>query len=1266
MVQNNSGEFMYPIRPVESYLSSNEARNQTGGGIHSYYVQNSEIQPPLDDVSIHLANISRSYATWFRTLGRNVSQRSDILRMFNRYIENREGLLGLDTPLRRLTEADIVSLSSLGASDGNIQLCKGLWFFLFKLQKAAERIVTLLFAPVAVVAYLCRKIPLVGNIIAILPTLTILVAVVGLYLFNKIVLLGIIFEILNSRLLNRWKWFRNNVAAAAILSEDVKKLGRLYGYTNGEIYDIVSAYWDNAEYDVLFGLPLLPGVGKFRIKLFKRRGSIMESPKIPLLSLMLKFGEPPNSAVYSGFNLLPTDAWVPGQLFTEDTRAGFGEVNRIPIAPFGSPVTPAAGFGRTDYWETVKSQAIYNKSVERAAQLMKGRGLRFSMDHQHPIFDMAGSTAALFGRDGLFRNIFGMKAFEHDYVAFDAARGAKFFNYLFFAHTGGVEGLTGKQVGPFALGEAEAYWESEKWQEFNILTGDRFNQAMLAEQRLAGVNLDASADAREMADPWTIAAMALVTPLPQAAPPAPAAIGKGAFAVKVVNGARKTHLAAKVTRGELVLEDSGVGQTVQANFEKLSSAVKAENLAGFFPEGTVIRVVEGLQDVARTTAGGRVVKINRYVLENAPENVFGLLLRVSLSNEKVHVAIGRAIGAKQTLNQRFAGEVLATREELRAIINLTKNAREVIKAWLKSVDPAKTNIDEYFEFVDGFIEEGIDIDSPQALARIIDFVRSTYHEEFGAVSTITPEHINEIIKVFVRRKIERVFKPELYGYYGLLPEGRIVVREEEFGEDDIRINLVITSERAQDNDGLYKGGFECFEGAALIQHWLEEIGVKSEVCEGKTDLWDVYFYVELSDGTKFNATPGIDINGGIHKTKTVPRQEVTKRFKQRQGQVPIADGFKPIKWRQIDQHRAILTVAGIDIGLLLDRRQAQDFNLSFCYAATFVQGDKGKGELKVTAIIPKRRLLEVQRELSGVKPEEVVEKLQAIGIEVKIERAPPGKLTENEEALLEEEKNLTIDTLYYLITKVNREIVDRFTPAPEPPKPQPRTNDLQEELKRAHIGIASVLRSLSIGETANIMAPSSLRINRIAHETHKTSLVIGIPEENATPEVLQAVQNRLIDMGRIDILVIPVDKERMGEKLNKLNVPFGVILDVDNMKNIEKILEPFITELDLQGLFHDYPIPYRVSGTFSIGVSGTKLNLDRNTLIKIITDRRLLPRIASFDLEYMFGITKEVLQNKSNIPKQNKKQKAPFMDCGANLAIIVKEKGMQIRRVFKK
>jgi ubiquinone/menaquinone biosynthesis C-methylase UbiE len=183
---------------------------------------------------------------------------------------------------------------------------------------------------------------------------------------------------------------------------------------------------------------------------------------------------------------------------------------------------------------------------------------------------------------------------------------------------------------------------------------------------------------------------------------------------------------------------------------------------------------------------------------------------------------------------------------------------------------------------------------------------------------------------------------------------------------------------------------------------------------------------------------------------------------------------------------------------------------------------------------------------------------------------------------------------------------------------EPMTGHMEERLRASRA--SDVLRELSLAETSNMLAPSlSMRPDRVisSEKPVKTSLVIGIPNQDYTPGVLEVVRQRLVDMGRTDVLVIPVDREAMQAKLEMLNVPYGVILDVDDINNVDKLLEPFMKELDLQGLVADYRDCF-VGPSGLLAMTDRRGKASRAMLIKIINDRRLISRIISLNLEYIF------------------------------------------------
>jgi tRNA(Arg) A34 adenosine deaminase TadA len=205
-----------------------------------------------------------------------------------------------------------------------------------------------------------------------------------------------------------------------------------------------------------------------------------------------------------------------------------------------------------------------------------------------------------------------------------------------------------------------------------------------------------------------------------------------------------------------------------------------------------------------------------------------------------------------------------------------------------------------------------------------------------------------------------------------------------------------------------------------------------------------------------------------------------------------------------------------------------------------------------------------------------------------------------------------------------------------------------EKLIRSQRIATDILREVSFAETVGVLQPLTPTLSPKGRGNYDIgavprtarTLVIGIPEENCTPEVQEAVKQKLSALGRTDVLVIPVDREDMQYKLDKLGVPFGVILDVDNIKDADKLLEPFMQELDLQGLVADYPW---LSNTVILSEAKNLKKIlrpfraqdDKRTLINVINDRRLMLKIASLNLEYIFSnIDRTSLRAKRSNPNK--------------------------------
>jgi len=168
---------------------------------------------------------------------------------------------------------------------------------------------------------------------------------------------------------------------------------------------------------------------------------------------------------------------------------------------------------------------------------------------------------------------------------------------------------------------------------------------------------------------------------------------------------------------------------------------------------------------------------------------------------------------------------------------------------------------------------------------------------------------------------------------------------------------------------------------------------------------------------------------------------------------------------------------------------------------------------------------------------------------------------------------------------------------------------------------SNVIREIPVMETTGFMAATfNSKLNNLSQDLRRTCLVVGIPNENATPAMMRAVREKLAALGRTDVLVIAVDREQMREKMSILGMRFGVILDVDSIDAIDGALEPFMAELDLQGLYADYPELGKLA-------QGAVSGIDKDILVRIIRDKRFLPAIRSLDLEFMFSHGKAVQEN---------------------------------------
>ncbi|MEI8176891.1 MAG: hypothetical protein WCG78_08505, partial [Candidatus Omnitrophota bacterium] len=200
------------------------------------------------------------------------------------------------------------------------------------------------------------------------------------------------------------------------------------------------------------------------------------------------------------------------------------------------------------------------------------------------------------------------------------------------------------------------------------------------------------------------------------------------------------------------------------------------------------------------------------------------------------------------------------------------------------------------------------------------------------------------------------------------------------------------------------------------------------LCIGKTSLWDVHYYVTTNDGTKLSGTPDVAyVNGDIAETRKIDAFTRNRLFTEHDTAIPIDSGFSPMVWHPLGDRSGLLSSAGIDIGLLLDRHSTQNFDIRFFHEVQLVESGRETGSLRVRVTIPKDQLIKIQQALAAVPASETVQELQRLGIEVNI---VASFLRPASEAQIINEQSRTIDALHFLITKLSREIVDRFTYAP--------------------------------------------------------------------------------------------------------------------------------------------------------------------------------------------------------------------------------------------
>lgn len=173
--------------------------------------------------------------------------------------------------------------------------------------------------------------------------------------------------------------------------------------------------------------------------------------------------------------------------------------------------------------------------------------------------------------------------------------------------------------------------------------------------------------------------------------------------------AAKRNLPGQIVMvgGEAAVKPTRANQTPAPLLGEFIANVvgQSQGLRDLLANGAAIRIADNLGDGATTTAGGRVVHIDRFLAEelsagNAP---IALLDNIVLKNELTHRLIQPHLQRARTAETDFAIEVLATMEELIGVIGLGAQDRDAIAAWINTLtidQRARTSIDEFFALAD--------------------------------------------------------------------------------------------------------------------------------------------------------------------------------------------------------------------------------------------------------------------------------------------------------------------------------------------------------------------------------------------------------------------------------------------------------------------------------------------------------------------------------------------------------------------------------------
>lgn len=459
------GHFIEKIEPLQKYLVDQKGASEHKGDIEAYYKEKSLMKPSLEDREKFMANESQKIAAHLREVGREAKEdpefRKAAAMAYIEYLKKRNKDFG-GGEVPTLDEAmgiiqGLANLSDHLVDKGKVQLTKPFWKWYDRLFSRGTILSSLL--AIGPLAYSFGM-----SIISSLAGFagTILFGITGISLFMDVG--NIIGSVANSLKLDLPLMYylitvgstvglaisrifeRDVVAWFSPYSTDVHILSKLFGVTP-EQFD---GLWDRADWPVSVGAPTLTGKLRGRLKLFRARGTLADAPDVSLLGALLVLGEPPWSAVLSGFNILPTDAHDLALFLAEDTL--FALVNNF-ITEY-DPGVPADSLQKLKALFAGREEREDDNSIIRAAQMTKGLGIEYSLKHlfTHPIFEGMSQKDKTDYRNFLKDWV---SLDERDEISIGGGRGPGFLSFVLGGSSWNRH--YGKRVGSLAPGAREAY-----------------------------------------------------------------------------------------------------------------------------------------------------------------------------------------------------------------------------------------------------------------------------------------------------------------------------------------------------------------------------------------------------------------------------------------------------------------------------------------------------------------------------------------------------------------------------------------------------------------------------------------------------------------------------------------------------------------------------------------------------------------------------------------------------------------------------------------